>query len=238
MTKGKYKQLKAGDAIGTNTTFVKFVPKKTRYTRGLLKCMCGNEYEADLTRVEFENLGCGCRHGANLKPKHGHTGKNFTSITYSSWKSAKSRCFNPKNIRYKDYGGKGVTMCDRWLGEHGFKNFLSDMGERPSKSLTLDRFPDKNGNYEPSNCRWATIEMQSRNLNRNVFFTFNGEKLCLSDWSKKMGIAKETLRIRYNEGWSMNDLLNPSIKHTSNRDDKHLCFTPPIKKLPILKYIA
>ena len=79
-----------------------------------------------------------------------------------SWESMKRRCFNPKVCGYAYYGGCGITVCDRWLGEHGFANFLADMGERPS-GKTLDRYPNPAGNYEPGNCRWATSKEQATN---------------------------------------------------------------------------
>ncbi len=86
--------------------------------------------------------------------------------TYISWQHMKDRCLNEKHKSYYRYGGRGIKICDRWLGESGFENFLKDMRERPS-NMSLDRFPDKNGNYEPKNCRWATQEQQSQNTNSN-----------------------------------------------------------------------
>jgi hypothetical protein len=93
-------------------------------------------------------------------PKHGHgSRKKGVSPTYSSWLSMKHRCTYPSGNRWKHYGGRGITVCNRWLT---FANFLIDMGERPPNK-TLDRWPDKNGNYEPSNCRWATQREQRLN---------------------------------------------------------------------------
>lgn len=174
-------------------------------TRGVLLCACGNEFEATLRSVERENLGCGCR----LKrgsPKHGHASRQVTSSTYSSWKAAKMRCYNPKHKRYKFYGAVGVTMCDKWL--HSFESFLKDMGERPV-GHTLDRFPDTKGNYEPGNCRWATIDQQARNTSKNILITFNGKTMILIDWSRETGIHRNTLRERYNRGWGVPDMLTP-----------------------------
>lgn len=95
---------------------------------------------------------------------HGHS---FSS-TYGSWKNIRRRCTDPGINGYERYGGRGIKVCDRWLGREGFANFLADMGERPA-GQTLDRFPDKDGNYEPTNCRWATASTQQRNTTATAF---------------------------------------------------------------------
>lgn len=82
------------------------------------------------------------------------------STEYQAWCAMKHRCYRPLNLRYKDYGGRGISVCERWL--HSFNNFIDDMGKKPGKDYSLDRI-NNNGNYEPSNCRWATAKQQANN---------------------------------------------------------------------------
>src|SRR5262245_9769273 len=109
--------------------------------------VCGRDLVAGGTR------SCGC-----LRATHGHSRRSGFSPTYRSWDNMLSRCLNPNSTYYYDYGGRGITVCKRWLN---FENFLADMGERP-KGMTLDRI-NGDGNYRPSNCRWATPKEQAAN---------------------------------------------------------------------------
>ena len=123
-------------------------------TAWLCLCDCGNKHVAAAHNLKSGNVkSCGCgqgvRHGGRFKPE------------YKVWCNMKVRCYNPKATDYKYWGGRGITVCERWRGKDGFKNFLADMGPRP-KGLTLDRI-NTNGNYEPANCRWATWLVQSNN---------------------------------------------------------------------------
>ena len=124
------------------------------------KCDCGNE-----TLVRNDSLrngntqSCGCLKKEQVSKAKTTHGKSY-SPEYCSWYSMKARCYNPNHKHYKNYGGRGITVCDRW--KDSFENFLADMGPRPSSKRSIDRI-DVNGNYEPENCRWSTDVDQARN---------------------------------------------------------------------------
>lgn len=118
------------------------------------------------------------------------------SRAYTSWRGMIDRCTNPNMASWKDYGGRGITVCERW---RTFEHFYADMGDPPG-GMTLDRI-DVDGNYEPSNCRWATTAVQSRNRRNNVFITDDGVTQTLHDWAREKGISAGTLSYRFHQGW-------------------------------------
>jgi hypothetical protein len=135
-----------------------------------------------------------------FKPVHGMHG----TPTYKSWEAMKTRCTNPRSSSYADYGGRGVRVCSRWLS---FEAFLADMGERPD-GKTLDRWPNKSGDYSPDNCRWATKLEQQRNTTANVLVTFGGETLTQAEWAARSGIKQSTLSYRLRAGWTPLEALS------------------------------
>ena len=127
------------------------------------RCDCGNEAVVQLSNLKSGNSkSCGCLSkemaGARVY-KHGYASKNTKE--YAAWLSMKTRCYNPNYQHFKDYGGRGIKICERWL--NSFENFLADIGKAPDELHSLDRYINNDGNYEPGNVRWATSSEQIQN---------------------------------------------------------------------------
>ena len=127
---------------------------------------------------------------------------------YASWYSMKQRCYNPSKDNFYHYGGRGITVCDRWLDS--FDNFVDDMGLRPI-GCTLDRI-DGNGNYEPSNCRWATGREQNINSTFAHMIDDGGELICLDEFAKRYQISQTTVAYRLKKKISLDDLRKPAME--------------------------
>lgn len=169
-------------------------------------CLCGSSVSVRADRVGKSSNSCGClsRELSSARvvahnTKHGGRG----SPEYPVWASMHQRCINPNVNGYENYGGRGVSVCERWKS---FANFLEDMGPRP-KGATLERV-ENNGNYEPSNCRWATREEQGNNKRSNRSLTYKGRTLTVAGWARLTGIRSSTIRQRLDYyGWSVADAL-------------------------------
>jgi hypothetical protein len=147
-------------------------------------------------------VSCGCQKIENCKSRSTHNMSQTT--TYKIWKSMKRRCHNPQATNYKDYGARGIAVCDRWF--NSFENFLADMGERPSKEYSIER-KDGNKNYEPDNCIWATSTEQNRNKKNNFNLTLNGETKCVAEWAEITGLDRNTIVKRKKHGQSDEEAL-------------------------------
>jgi hypothetical protein len=170
------------------------------------RCDCGNSTVIPETFARSGNTtSCGCQRLRGMW-KHGHAGERKLSAEYRSWSAMRQRCFNVKGVGYKDYGERGITVCDRW--RHSFENFLADMGPRPSPKHSLDRFPNQNGDYEPGNCRWATASEQSRNKRNTKIVEFDGRRLCLIDACRKAKVDYTTVAKRLRDGWNLEEAVS------------------------------
>lgn len=125
----------------------------------------------------------------------------------NSWSAMVERCTNRKHPHYKDYGGRGIKVCDRWLGKDGFWNFYEDMGPRPD-GTTLDRI-DVNGDYCPENCRWETEYGQQNNKRNNRYIVIGGKKKTVSEWARIYGISIATAFSRLRQGESGEQVFRP-----------------------------
>jgi len=166
------------------------------YVRWMCVCDCGNtKYVAKSSLLNGESQSCGCLR-REVKTKATTHGLSRT-VEYTVWKNMLSRCNNPKNKAYSNYGERGIQVCDSW---QSFEVFLSDMGERP-EGLTLER-DDNNANYSKENCRWASRQDQQSNTRRTVRITANDVTRTLAEWASVTGLSCTTIAYRLRKGVS------------------------------------
>lgn len=179
----------------------------------LCQCECGEcpvVLAENLSSGHTESCGCLAKERTSLDRRtHGHSYAKEKKQTpeYKSWSGMLQRCTNPKSSRYDRYGGRGITVCERW---QRFENFLADMGERPP-SHSLDRI-DPQGNYEPKNCRWADDFTQQNNRSNNRILTVNGESLTVGQWAKKSGIRLVVICLRLRKGWTSQEAVSRPLR--------------------------
>jgi hypothetical protein len=159
-----------------------------RRTRWVCKCSCGKEKTViAYSLTSGKQVSCGCFKKERLgkaATKHGHSANGKLSREYQAWSGAKKRCYDINTEKYPIYGGRGITVCDRW--KNSFENFLADMGKCPD-NYSIDRI-DNDGNYEPNNCRWATKKEQVRNRTTTLRFSWNGKSMTLAEIAEENGI--------------------------------------------------
>lgn len=181
----------------------------------LCQCDCGN-----ITKVMYGNLikesvkSCGCLRKESLNKRATKHNKSSTRL-YTTFCKMKARCYNENNPAYKNYGGRGIKICDKWLDkENGFMNFYNWAIEngynnsKTKKEQSLDRI-DVNGNYEPKNCRWATAKTQANNKRTNCIVNYFGEKYTLKQLSEFINVKATTLEWRLKHNWKENELNLP-----------------------------
>ena len=130
---------------------------------------------------------------------------------HNTWLSMKQRCFNPNHKFYSDWGGRGITVCDRW--KNSFEDFFADMGSRPSSKHSLDRI-DNDGDYQKDNCRWSTRVEQANNKRNNRLITIGCVTLNLKQWTTEMGFGEKVIFDRLKMGWSESDAVLTPV-HTT-----------------------
>lgn len=183
----------------------------------ICNCDCGSSISVQFSNLLYRGTkSCGCiQEEFYQKARAGRSEARTRSPLYGTWNGMKSRCFNEKNAEYKNYGGRGIIVCDEWLGPEGFDRFEKwsyENGYKPESGLSLDRI-DVNGNYEPSNCRYATVFVQNVNQRpakrRKVkTYTINGEEKTLNQWCKEYNISNVAVYYRMNTlGMSLEEAL-------------------------------
>ena len=185
-------------------------------------CDCGVQTDVPIMHLRSGNTtSCGCVQAIQRSKnghstiaivqakniKHGYT-KSGKKLIYRVWQGIKERCLNPKNKSYKDYGGRGIKVCERWMK---FENFIADMGDRPSNLYSIER-RDNDGDYEPGNCCWVQKRQQARNSRNNRIIEYNGKSQTLIEWAEELGMTYRTLVTRLHRGWSVERALSTRIK--------------------------
>ena len=192
-------------------------PSRGNYkTRWTCKCECGVIAEVGANELQTGTTkSCGCyrRQQPSLSPhnyRHGHSRKGGETKTYKSWCSMLNRCQNENDTRHwKDYGGRGIAVCERW---RAFQNFYADMGDRPL-GMSIDRI-DNNGDYGPENCRWATHKQQNRNSRGNRLITFDGLTKCVTEWNEFLRFPWGLISNRLCCGWTIERAFTTPARKT------------------------
>lgn len=175
-----------------------------------VRCDCGKEtIVRGAALTTGHTLSCGC-FGKEKRMrsvfKHGGVLGGYATREYRAWMAMKARCHYKGHKAFKNYGGRGIAVCDRW--RHSFENFRNDMGECPS-GLMLERIDNDKG-YDPSNCKWATFKEQQNNRRDNVFITYKGKIKTMMEWSNEVGINYKTFSLRIQK-WALDRAFNEPI---------------------------
>ncbi|MGI9492282.1 MAG: hypothetical protein ACR2QF_07795 [Geminicoccaceae bacterium] len=177
------------------------------------ECDCGGTKDASVAPLMAGVVkSCGCLRSENIKKiaKKNQIHGGHKHPLYGIWRSIISRCTNPNNEAYDNYGGRGVNICDRWRND--FYAFVSDMGPKPSRNHSIER-GDNDGPYAPWNCKWATKKTQARNKRNNIVVKWEGQAMILKDAAELAGIPYKTAWKRINQyGWSAEKALSTSIR--------------------------
>lgn len=180
-------------------TVLSFDERQKGRSRWFCQCQCGKIRSVDCANLRSgHSKSCGCLSSEIVIKRNTTHGKNRT-VEYTTWARMKTRCYDPNGSQYKNYGNRGIRVCDRWL--NSFENFLADMGKRPSNQHSIER-KNNNGNYEPKNCKWALPIEQANNTRKNKNITFQNRTQSLSMWCRELNLSYGTTHARFGMGWS------------------------------------
>lgn len=183
--------------------------KRDGRTMWLCRCECGNQKDVTGKSLRAgKTTSCGCMISDTTALRNYRHGKSKCGTLYYTWSKVKDRCYNKNSPDYKDYGARGVVVCDRWL--HSFESFLDDMGEKPTPDHSIDRI-DTKGNYEPENCKWSTDLEQANNTRNNHVMTLNGKSQTAAQWARELGVNPASLLDRIYRGWSVERALTTPL---------------------------
>jgi hypothetical protein len=168
------------------------------------QCDCGNVVIVRGINLGVNTNSCGCSNRERLT-KHGLS----RHPAYHAWASMRHRCLNPASKAYPLYGGRGITICDRWIDSA--ENFIEDMGTPPTSEHSLDRIDNAHG-YSKENCRWATWKEQQQNRRTTRLVTHDGQTKCVAEWAREYGINRGALGLRLRNGWPVEKALKTPVR--------------------------
>lgn len=184
-----------GQRFGCQTVIERDISKPLSVVYWVVRCNCGTVRTVRSNALtSCGTTSCGCLH------KNPH----YKTPAYNSWAAMIQRCTKENHPKYQSYGARGITVCERWMT---FANFIEDMGSQPS-GLTLDR-RDNDGNYEPTNCRWATRKEQQNNRRNTVFVETSKGTLPIADVAREAGMTIKGIQGRIKRGWAGDAILLP-----------------------------
>lgn len=200
----------SGKVFGRLTVIKKLPKIPNQHIKYICQCECGKIKEVYAHCLKSgASKSCGCLKDESIikrSTKHGNKTRSNPSPEYIAWVLMIQRCYNKNHPSYPNYGGRGITVCERWL--HSFESYLADVGKRPSSKHSADRYPNnETGNYEPSNFRWATKREQAGNVRTNKWLEYKGKKLILMDWSRLLNIGQSTIAYRLNRKESFDSIV-------------------------------
>jgi hypothetical protein len=196
-----------GKRFGKLIVIAEVERNKNGKAQWLCRCDCGNE-KVYLGKELTRNRGsksCGC-YGKEMISKSSFRHGGYGTKLYGAWRAMRQRCNTITHKNYKDYGGRGIKVCEEWNSFINFRDWSLRNGYVETERLTLDR-KNNNSGYSPDNCRWTTYKVQNNNTRQNVFWEYNGERMTVAQWSDKLGIRTDTLRRRFVMGWTIEKIL-------------------------------